>query len=137
MNVIAGSGLVGIVIDAGPNYSKVKSIIDDTSNVSAMITNTGNNFIVSGNLKTVNESMVISFSELKDSDNEVKAGDQVVTSYVSDLYHQGILIGYISTIEDSPNNLTKMGTITPVVDFEHLEEVFVITKLKETGESGD
>ena len=137
MNVIAGSGLVGIVIDVGPNYAKVKSIIDDTSNVSAMITNTGDNFIVSGNLKTMNESMVITFSELKDADDEVKAGDQVVTSYVSDLYHQGILIGYISSIEDSPNNLTKMGTITPVVDFEHLEEVFVITKLKETSKSGD
>ena len=137
MNVLAGSGLVGIIIDAGPNYSKVRSIIDDTSNVSAMITNTGDNFIVSGNLKTMNESMVITFSELKDSDNQVKAGNQVVTSYVSDLYHQGILIGYISTIEDSPNNLTKMGTITPVVDFEHLEEVLVITKLKETSESGD
>lgn len=137
MNVLAGSGLVGIIIDAGPNYSKVRSIIDDTSNVSAMITNTGDNFIVSGNLKTMNESMVITFTELKDSDNQVKAGNQVVTSYVSDLYHQGILIGYISTIEDSPNNLTKMGTITPVVDFEHLEEVLVITKLKETSESGE
>lgn len=137
MNVLAGSGLVGIIIDAGPNYSKVRSIIDDTSNVSAMITNTGDNFIVSGNLKTMNESMVITFNELKDSDNQVKAGNQVVTSYVSDLYHQGILIGYISTIEDSPNNLTKMGTITPVVDFEHLEEVLVITKLKETSESGE
>ena len=137
MNVLAGSGLVGIIIDAGPNYSKVRSIIDDTSNVSAMITNTRDNFIVSGNLKTMNESMVITFTELKDSDNQVKAGNQVVTSYVSDLYHQGILIGYISTIEDSPNNLTKMGTITPVVDFEHLEEVLVITKLKETSESGD
>lgn len=137
MNVISGSGLVGIIIDAGPNYSKVRSIIDDTSNVSAMITNTGDNFIVSGNLKTMNESMVITFTELKDSDNQVKVGDQVVTSYVSDLYHQDILIGYISSIENSPNNLTKMGTITPVVDFEHLEEVLVITKLKETSESGE
>ena len=32
MNVIAGSGLVGIVIDTGPNYAKVRSIIDDASN---------------------------------------------------------------------------------------------------------
>lgn len=137
MNVIAGSGLVGIVTDVGPNYSKVRSIIDDTSNVSSMIASTGDNFNVSGNLKTMNESMEITFSELKDEDNLVKVGDAVVTSYVSDLYQQGILIGYISSIENSANNLTKEGTITPVVDFEHLEDVLVITKLKETGDLKD
>ena len=31
MNVMAGSGLVGIVADVGPNYAKIKSIISDTS----------------------------------------------------------------------------------------------------------
>ncbi len=133
MNVIAGSGLVGIVTDVGPNYAKVRSIIDDANNVSAMIPSTGDNFNVSGDLKAMNESMVITFSGLRDAENEVKVGDPVVTSYVSDQYQQGILIGYIASIEDGPNNLTKTGTITPVVDFEHLEEVLVITKLKDTG----
>lgn len=133
MNVIAGSGLVGIITDVGPNYAKVRSIIDDSSNVSAMNPSTGDNFIVSGDLKNMNKSMTISFSGLRDPDNEINVGDPVVTSYVSDQYHQGILIGYIASIEDGANNLTKIGTITPVVDFEHLEEVFVITKVKDTG----
>lgn len=84
MNVIAGGGLVGIVTDVGPNYAKVRSIIDDTSKVSAMVTSTQTNFIVSGNLQTVNSDGVITFSGLKDKDNQVSIGDQVVTSYVSD-----------------------------------------------------
>lgn len=134
MNVISGSGLVGIVTDVGPNYAKVRSIIDDSTNVSAMIATTGDNFNVSGNLQSMNQSMVIDFSGLKDEDDQAKVGDPVVTSYVSDQYQQGILIGYISSIEKNSNNLTKTGTITPVVDFEHLEDVLVITKLKETGE---
>lgn len=133
MNVLAGSGLVGIVTDVGPNYAIVRSIIDDTSNVSAMVETTGDNFNVSGNLQTMNESQVISFSELKDSDSEVKEGDPVVTSYVSDQYQQGFLIGYISSIEANSNNLTKSGTITPVVDFEHIREVLIIKDLKENG----
>ena len=133
MNVIAGSGLVGIVTDVGPNYAKVRSIIDDANNVSAMVPSTGDNFNVSGNLKTMNESMVITFSELRDDENQIKVGEPVITSYVSDQYHQGILIGYISSIENGPNNLTKIGTITPVADFEHLEDVLVIKKIKEIG----
>ena len=134
MNVLAGTGLVGIIVDVGPNYAKVRSIIDDSTNVSAMIATTGDNFNVSGNLQSMNESMVIHFSGLKDEDNQVKIGDPVVTSYVSDQYQQGILIGYINSIEMNSNNLTKTGTITPVVDFEHMENVLVITKLKETGQ---
>ena len=133
MNVIAGSGLVGIVTDVGPNYAKVRSIIDDANNVSAMIPTTGDNFKVSGNLKTMNESMVITFSELRDDENLVKVGDAVITSYVSNQYHQGILIGYIASIENGPNNLTKVGTITPVADFEHIEDVLVIMQIKDVG----
>lgn len=133
MNVIADGGLVGIVTDVGPNYAKVRSIIDDANNVSAMVPSTGDNFNVSGNLKTMNEAMVITFSELRDSENMVKVGDPVITSYVSDQYHQGILIGYISSIENGPNKLTKIGTITPVADFEHLEDVLVIKKIKDVG----
>ena len=69
-----------------------------------------------------------------DKDNQVSIGDQVVTSYVSDQYQQGILIGYITTMEEESNNLTKSGTITPIVDFEHIQEVFVILNKKEFGE---
>lgn len=39
MNVIAGSGLVGIVTDVG-EFAKVRSIIDDSSNVSSMVLTT-------------------------------------------------------------------------------------------------
>ena len=133
MNVIAGSGLVGIVTEVGPNYAKVRGIIDDANNVSAMVPSTGDNFNVSGNLKTMNESMVITFSGLRDDENLIKVGEPVITSYVSDQYHQGILIGYISSIENGPNKLTKIGTITPVADFEHLEDVLVIKKIKDVG----
>lgn len=131
MNVIAGSGLVGIVTDVGPNYAKVKAIIDDTSKVGSMVSSTSDNLIVSGNLQTMNENMVISFSNLKDDDDEVHIGDPVVTSYVSDQYQQGILVGYIASIETDSNNLTKSGTITPAVDFEHIEEVLVILEKKQ------
>ena len=57
--------------------------------------------------------------------------DPVVTSAVSSNYQQGILIGYISSIETDSNNLTKSGTITPAVDFEHIEEVLVILNKKQ------
>ncbi|MBD5555375.1 MAG: rod shape-determining protein MreC [Roseburia sp.] len=134
MNVIAGSGLVGIVTDVGPNYATVTTIINDMSKVGGMVTTTSDNLIVSGSLQNMNENMVIDFSNLNDSDDEVQVGDPIVTSYISDQYQQGILIGYIRTIEMDSNNLTKSGTITPAVDFEHIEEVLVILTKKQKAE---
>lgn len=131
MNVIAGSGLVGIVTDVGPNYATVTSIITDTSKVSGMITTTSDNLVVSGSLQDMNENMVIEYTDLNYSDDEVQVGDPVVTSYISDKYQQGILIGYISSIEVDSNNLTKSGKLTPAVDFEHIEEVLVILNKKQ------
>lgn len=132
MNVMAGSGLVGIVSDVGPNYAKITSIISDTSKVSGMVVTTSDNMIVSGSLQKMNESMLIEFNGLNDRDHEVQVGDPVVTSYVSYDYQQGILIGYITEITTDSNNLTRSGTITPAVDFEHIEEVLVILNKKQT-----
>lgn len=133
MNVIAGSGLVGIVTDVGKNYAVVRAIIDDTSNVSGMILSNNDNCIVSGNLKSMTESNMITFSNLEDSEDKVSTGDSVVTSNISDKYLPGLLIGYVTDITEDNNNLTKSGEITPVVDFKHLQDVLVIMQLKETG----
>ena len=133
MNVLCGAGLVGIVTSVGPNWASVRSIIEDDSNVSAMILNTSDNMIVSGDIELYSKGY-ISFSELRDDDNVVVAGDQVVTSSISSKYLPGILIGYVSEIGEDPNNLTKSGYVTPVVDFEHIDIVLVITEKKQTKE---
>lgn len=133
MNVIAGGGLVGRITAVGPNWARVTSIISDNSNVSGMTLSTEDNLMVHGDLRMMAENC-ITFSQLVDSRNLVAEGDKVVTSNISDKYLPNILIGYINTITKDANNLTKSGLITPAVDFEHLEEVLVITDRKQTVE---
>lgn len=134
MNVIADGGLVGIVTSVGKHYATVRTIIDDSSNVSAMVLTTSDNFILAGSLTQMDTDQTLPFSQLQDTDDAVATGDAVVTSYISEKYLPGLLIGYITTIETNSNKLTKSGTITPVVDFAHLQEVLVILETKETGE---
>ena len=131
MNVMAGSGLVGRIVDVGPDWAKVMSIIDDNSNTSGMVLSTSDNLMVRGDLEQYAEGM-IRFEMLIDNADRVVEGDKIVTSNVSDKYLPGILIGYIAKVNVDSNNLTKSGLITPAVDFEHLEEVLVITHLKQT-----
>ena len=130
MNVMAGTGLVGIVTEVGPNWARVRSIIDDSSNVSALILSTSDKSIVKGDLTLMNDGK-IRFEQLANNGSEIKEGEQVVTSHISSKYLQGILIGYVSEITTDANNLTRSGYITPAVDFQHLQEVLVITTTKE------
>ena len=131
MNVLAGNGLVGIVTEVSSHSATVKSIISDNSNVSAMVLGSSDHMVVSGNLYTMNENSTISFSQLRDDGEYAQVGSSVVTSYISDRYLPGLLIGYISEIHEDNNQLTKSGTITPAVDFTHVEDVLVILELKQ------
>ena len=128
-NVMAGAGLCGIVTAVGPNWARVRSIIDDNSNVSAMISTTSDTCIIAGNLRLIDEG-TISLVKLTDDNNHVHVGDKVVTSNISEKFLPGILIGYISELNNDSNNLTKSGTVNPAVDFKHLQEVLVIRTKK-------
>lgn len=129
-NVISNGGLVGIVTDVGPNYATVRSIIDDYSNVSAMVSTTEDTCIIAGDLRLIDEGK-INLVKLTDKRDKVTVGDKVVTSDISSRFLPGILIGYISEISMDSNNLTKSGYITPVVDFRHIREVLVIRDQKQ------
>ena len=132
MNVIADGGLAGIVTDVGPNYATVRAVIDDNSNISCTDLATSDLCVVSGSLQSMNESSQIDISDIRDQDNQVAVGDQIVTSNISDLYLPGIPVGYITGIATDSNNLTKSGKVATIVDFEHLEKVFVILQTKDS-----
>lgn len=129
MNVIAGNGLVGIVSEVWANSAKVRAIIDDKSNVSAMFSSTSETCIVKGNL----ESMYKGYIDVEMISNaaEIEDGAEVVTSHISEKYLQGLLVGYVSDVKEDPTTLTKSAKLKPVVNFDQLEMVLVITQKKE------
>ena len=132
MNVIAGGGLVGIVTDVGANYATVRSIIDDSSRVSAMAQQSGDSCIVAGDLTLFKEGRLkLSYME---KDDDIKDGDMIVTSNISGKFLPGILVGYATDITvDYNDNLTKSGYLIPAARFDRLQEVLVITDLKDAG----
>lgn len=130
MNVIANGGLVGLVVEVETNCATVRSIIDDSSSVSAMTASTSDTCIVSGDLRLMDEGK-LAFSQMS-TENAVAVGEQIVTSNISDKYLRGILIGYVSEVTEDSNHLTNTGYITPAVDFKHIQEILVIKELKQT-----
>ncbi len=133
MNVMAGNGLVGIVISVRKNSSTIRAIIDDSSKVSGMFIKSSDTCIVSGDLNSMMSDGRIKVTMIP-LNADINESDEVVTSHISDKYQQGILIGYVTDIQVDSSNMTKTAYLTPVVDFEHLDEVLILTELKESFE---
>ena len=131
MNVVASGGLVGIISSVDSHSATVRTIIEDGSFVSGQLIDTGDKCTVEGNIKLM-DSGLISIKYFNSSVN-VRNGDKIVTSNISDKYLSGILIGYTKDVSLDANNLTQSGYLIPAVDFEHLQEVLIITKLKDSG----
>ena len=134
MNVIASGGLVGLVTDVGSNWASVRSVIDDSSRVSAMTVTSQETCIVNGDLTLIDDGLLY-FNQMN-TEKTIEAGEQVVTSNISDKYLPGILIGTISEVQEDSNRLTKTGYILPAVDFSSIREVLVIRELKQTADEG-
>ena len=128
MNVMAGSGLVGIVTEVGPTWAKVRSIIDDSSRVGAMSLDSSYNCIVAGDL-TLYEQGRLKLTDFS-RDAVLRNGDQIITSNISTKYLPGILIGYAVDVSIDPDHLTQSGYLIPAADFDNLQEVLILTDLK-------
>ncbi len=129
MNVLAGGGLVGIITDVGRNWAKVRTIIADDSSVSGRFQPTSDTCIVKGNMRRMDDGYID--VEMINLNAEVYDNYEVLTSYISDKYLPGILIGYVTNIRKDPSELNKRAYLTPVVDFEHLEAVLIVKTLRE------
>ncbi len=128
-NVMCHDGLAGIITECYDDYSKVRAVIDDNSNISAKIMPSNALCTVEGNLNTYQEGVLV--VKNIDKDAKITVGDKVVTSHISERFHQGITVGYIAEITYDTNNLTITATITPAVDFDDISDVLIITDKKQ------
>lgn len=132
MNVLSGGGLCGIVIETGTHYATVRAIIDDESAVYAMSRISSDTCLVRGN-STLYVDGLLDLTNI-DKNARISSGDAIVTSNLSTKYLPGLLIGYVDQIAVNSQQLSQSGTLIPVATFDNLQEVLVITAIKdETG----
>lgn len=121
--VLADGGLVGHVEEATNISSKVITLIDSRSAVSVEVSRTGDTGILKGDIELANEGLCM--LEIN-GEAEIVKNDQIITSYLSDVYPPGILVGKVEEVKVNNNDLVTYAYVRPVVDFEHLKQVLVI-----------
>jgi rod shape-determining protein MreC len=120
MPVIVPPGLIGRLTDVSWHSSKVLLLIDENSNVDALIQRTRVQGIVRG---AGSRGCVVRYiSKIQD----VKEGDVIMTSGMSNIFPKGLLIGTVSHVDHRDVGLFLKIRVTPFVDFSTLEEVLIL-----------
>jgi rod shape-determining protein MreC len=118
--VLSARGVVGRVIEVSPHVSKVLLLVDEKSNIDALIQRTRGEGILQGNGSGGGRLKYMSNLE------DVQAGDLVLTSGLSGLYPKGLPIGTVTAVDKKTDSLFQRIEVAPAVDFSRLEEVLVL-----------
>ena len=121
MAVCSPLGVVGIVQDMSRHYAIVQPLINTSSRVSAKIKK--NNYY--GSLQW--DGRNYQYSYLKDIPFhvEVTRGDTVVTSGYSSIFPEGLLIGFVESVDSKTANFLTVK-VRLAVDFKCLNQVYLI-----------
>lgn len=120
--VASGGLLIGKVAEVFDNLSKIILITDPKSSVNSITQASRANGVVKGSYATGVKLEMIDQSE------DLAVGDLVITSGLEDRIPKGLIIGKVSQVEESANNVFKSAKIDMFADFNRIEEVFVANK---------
>jgi len=120
MPVVTAHGLVGKVVEVFPRTSLVQLLMDRNCPASAMVQRTRISGLLSYRGGTTFRLENVPWRM------DVREGDQVISSGMGDLFPKGLSLGRVIEVRSQERSLFKDITVEPSVDFNSLEEVFVI-----------
>ena len=123
--ITANGQVVGLVTEVGPNYAVVKTILDSTLEISATISSTGNNGMVTGGY--INGNAKLLKMDYLPSSAIILNKDQVVTSG-STVYPRNLILGYIIDAGFDDTGVAKYAILQPAADIDSLEQIFILTE---------
>lgn len=137
MVLITIEGLVGQITSVANNWSTFQAISSENIAVHGMVQTTNDNSgIVRGYRDSDNNPLAKMY--FLPMDSTIKSGDIILTSGLGGTYPKGIRIGSVISVEDDKGKVQKNAVIKPYVEFNKLQEVFVVVpKIKSTAPIGN
>lgn len=124
-------GLVGRIMQTGRFTSIVQPMFDTRSHVAARLQETRLEGIVSGTGRPDSPLQLQFIPQRARSD--LRTGDVVVTSGMSQIFPPGILVGTIVSMQAMPYESSLTIELGPIIDFNRLELVYVLTGTNSDG----
>ena len=125
MAVCTPEGIVGLIQDLSDHFAVVIPLINVDSRISAKIKK--NNYY--GSLQWDGNDYAYSYLNDIPYHVEVNAGDTIVTSGLSKIFPEGIVVGYVESVDKETANFLKIQ-VKLAVDFKRINHVYVILNNK-------
>ena len=116
--------VVGIVLEVGPNYAVIRTVLDSALGISATISESGYDGIVSGGYTSGHKDLMR--MDYLASAAVIRNNDMVVTSG-STVYPRNLILGYVVDAGFEDTGVAKYAFLRPAANLAELEQVFIIT----------
>ena len=125
MVVVSYKGLVGKVTKVSSNFAVVQSILNENIAVAVMDQQTRDaTGVLQGLSDKKDTNMTVVYNLPIDSD--VKEGDIIITSGLGKIYPKEIPVGTVVSVQEDNVKVMKSAVVEPFVNFNKLEELFVV-----------
>lgn len=124
MIIMQGESLIGRISEIEKGRALVSMLTKDGMAVSARTESH-----MYGIVKGIGEEKL--YFEPNIYDDSLKVGDKIYTSGISDIYPEGIYIGYVSEVEKGDNSLFTSIRVKPSMNMIDLKEVLIIPKRRD------
>ncbi len=124
MPVVTQQGLVGRIAAVTADAARVQLITDPASNINVKLEPSRAQAVIRGEV-----SGEISLAMIPQS-APVEIGDLILTSGLGGNYPTNILIGQVTGVRQRETDLFQSASVQPVVDFNQLEIVLIITNFR-------
>lgn len=125
MVVVSSKGLVGKVTKVASNFAIVQSILNENIAVAVMDQQTREaTGVLQGLSDKKDNNMTVVYNLPISSD--VKEGDIIITSGLGKIYPKEIPVGTVVSVEEDNVKVMKSAVVEPFVNFNELEELFVV-----------
>jgi rod shape-determining protein MreC len=122
MPVIASDGVVGQIVKVAGNSSRILLITDHSSGIAAVVERSRARGVVRG---AGSGRLTLEFAIRED---DVKVGDQIVTSGIGGTFPKGIQIGEVTMVKKGEYGIFQTVEVRPAAVISRLEEVLVLLK---------
>ncbi|WP_295736490.1 rod shape-determining protein MreC [uncultured Oscillibacter sp.] len=116
--------LVGIIDQAGTNWSTVLTLVDTDTSLGAQVFRTKDLGIAQGDFALMRENRLR--MDYLPADCRLLAGDIVETSGLLGNYPSGLVIGSVEEVQVDDSGASSYAILAPEANFDALTEVFVI-----------
>ena len=116
--------LVGVISEAGTNWSTVLTLADTDTSMGARVFRTKDLGLAQGDFSLMEENRLR--LDYLPADCELLGGDLVVTSGLGGFYPSDLVIGTVEEVQMDDSGAASYAILAPNVDFDTLTEVFII-----------